>query len=60
MAAETAAARYARDYGAALALEGGETGGGRVTRTLLTQPEERWSRLYVDENGDSAVEGDIA
>ncbi len=53
--AETAAQRYARDYGAALLVDED-----RVTRTLLTQPEERWSRLYVDSaTGDSAVEGDI-
>lgn len=56
MAAETAAQRYARDYHAALLVDSD-----RVTRTLLTQPEERWGRLYVDSaTGDSAVEADIS
>lgn len=52
---ETAAQRYARDFGAALLVDPD-----RVTKTLLTQPEERWSRLYVDSaTGISAVAADI-
>jgi hypothetical protein len=55
MAAETAAERYARDYHAALLVDPD-----RVTKTLLTQPEERWSRLYVAPDGSSAVDADIS
>ena len=53
--AETAAERYARDYHAALLVDSD-----RVTRTLLTQPVERYGREYVDaDTGTSAVDADI-